>query len=113
MHELALAKGIIEIVRSEAKKQHFTKVEEITLRVGEYSGIIPECLEEFFPIAAAGTPAEKAVLVFLKVPARFACRTCGYTGAVDRSKACCPECGSEELRMTEGREFFVESMRVE
>ena len=54
MHELAITKGIIDIVNSEAEKSGFKNVLEITLRVGEYSGIVPECLREFFPIAAAG-----------------------------------------------------------
>ena len=57
MHELAITKGIIDIVNSEAEKSGFKNVLEITLRVGEYSGIVPECLREFFPIAAAGSVA--------------------------------------------------------
>jgi len=113
MHELALAKGIIEIVRSQAEKQHFTRVEEIKLRVGEYSGIIPECLEEFFPIAASGTKADGARLLFELVPAAFECRECGYAGPVERRKACCPVCESTDIKMTAGREFYVESIRVE
>ena len=35
---------------------------EIKLSIGEYSGIIPDCLREFFPYAAAGTPADGAEL---------------------------------------------------
>ena len=50
MHELALTEGIIQIVREQAEKNGFDRVLEIRLRVGEYSGIIPECLLEFFPI---------------------------------------------------------------
>ena len=88
MHELAITKGIIDIVNSEAEKSGFKNVLEITLRVGEYSGIVPQCLREFFPIAAAGS-------------------------AADRKKACCPECRSTAIKMTAGREFFVESLKVE
>ena len=58
MHELAIAKGIIDIVNSEAREKGFRKVLEIKLSIGEYSGIIPDCLREFFPYAAAGTPFE-------------------------------------------------------
>ena len=57
MHELAIAKGIIDIVSQEAQARRFTRVLAVTLSVGEYSGVVPECLEEFFPIAAAGIPA--------------------------------------------------------
>lgn len=113
MHELALTKGIIDIVNSEAEKSGFKNVLEITLRVGEYSGIVPQCLREFFPIAAAGSAAEGAELVIEPVKARFRCLECGYAGEADRKSACCPECRSTAIKMTSGREFFVESLKVE
>lgn len=113
MHELALTKGIIDIVNSEAEKSGFKNVLEITLRVGEYSGIVPQCLREFFPIAAAGSVAEGAELVIEPVKARFRCLECGYEGEADRKSACCPECRGTAIKMTSGREFFVESLKVE
>lgn len=113
MHELAITKGIIDIINSEAEKKGFTNVLEITLRVGEYSGIVPECLRDFFTIAAAGSAAERAELVIEPVKARFKCLECGYEGEADRKNACCPECRSVAIKMTAGREFFVESLKVE
>lgn len=113
MHELAITKGIIDIVNSEAEKSGFKNVLEITLRVGEYSGIVPQCLREFFPIAAAGSVAEGAELVIEPVKAQFRCLECGYEGEADRKSACCPECRSTAIKMTSGREFFVESLKVE
>lgn len=113
MHELALTKGIIDIVNCEAEKSGFKNVLEITLRVGEYSGIVPQCLREFFPIAAAGSVAEGAELVIEPVKARFRCLECGHEGEADRKSACCPECRSTAIKMTSGREFFVESLKVE
>ena len=92
MHELAITKGIIDIVASEARDKGFTRVIEIRLRMGEYSGLVPECIREVFPIAAAGSPAE---------------------GAADRKNACCPRCRSTAVRMTAGREFYVDELKVE
>ncbi len=113
MHELSLARGVIEIVRAEAEKNGFSRVLEIRLRVGEYSGVVTESLKSFFPLAAAGTPAADADLIVETVPAVFRCADCGSEGAVDRKKACCPACGSEAIRMTAGREFYVESLKVD
>ena len=112
MHELAITKGIIDIVASEAEEKSFTEVLEISLRVGEYSGIVPECLQEFFPIAAKGSPAEGARLIIEPIPASFRCLDCGYEGKIERRAACCPDCGSSALRMISGREFYVESLKV-
>lgn len=113
MHELAITKGVIDIVEAEAKKQGFTKVIEIKLRIGEYSGIVPECLRDFFPIASAGSVAEGARLVFESVPASIRCLDCGFEGAAERKDHCCPACGSSAIQMTSGREFYVENLTVE
>ncbi len=113
MHELALTEGILEIVRAEAEKNGFSRVLEITLKVGEYSGVIPECLLEFFPIASTGTKAEGAALNIQPVPASFRCLACHYTGPIPTRTACCPDCGSTAIRMVAGREFYVENLKVE
>ena len=113
MHELAVTRSLIDLVDREAKKQGFTRALEIRLKVGTYSGIVPECILDLFPYAAKDTAAEGAELVFEKVPARFACPDCGYEGPVERRDACCPSCGGTALRMTAGREFFVDSLKVE
>lgn len=113
MHELALTEGLISIVNSQQAEQGFTRVLEIRLRVGEYSGVIPACIREFFPIAAKGTAAEKAALVIEPVEAAFRCLDCGYEGRIERRSARCPVCGSEALRLTAGREFYVDSLKVE
>ena len=113
MHELALTEGIIQIVREQAEKNGFARVLEIRLKVGEYSGVIPECLQEFFPIASRGTKAEGAALCIETVPASFRCLACHYTGQIPPRTACCPDCGSTAIRMVAGREFYVENLKVE
>lgn len=113
MHELAIAEGIIDIVSSAQREQGFERVLEIRLSIGEYSGIVPECLSEFFPYAARGSAAESAKLIMQPVTGEFKCLDCGYEGAVDRREARCPKCKSTALKMTRGREFYVESIKVE
>lgn len=71
MHELAFTEGVIKLVTAEGKKQGFTKCLGITLAVGKYSGLIPECIEEFFPLASEGTIAENAKLIFKESPDQF------------------------------------------
>lgn len=112
MHELAITNGIIDIVNSQAQESGFQNVLEINLKVGEYSGLVPECIREFFPIAAAGSVAEKARLNIEMIKGRFKCLDCGYEGPAD-ALHCCPECHSWALKMTQGREFFVDSLKVE
>ena len=113
MHELGLTQSLIDLVQSGAEKQGFRKTLESRLTLGEYSDVVPEYILDLFPHAAKGTAAEGAQLLFERVPARFCCPDCGYEGPVDRKKASCPQCGGIGLKMTAGREFFVESLKVE
>ena len=113
MHELSIAEGVLRIVDAEAKKQGFTRVLRLRMKIGEYAGIIPDCLLEFFPIAAKGGPAEGAELVIETVPAAFRCPDCGYEGPVERREARCGVCGSTAIRMIAGRECYVEDLVVE
>ncbi len=110
---MAITRSIIEIVESEAEKEKFDRVLEISLRVGEYSGLVPQCIEEFFPIAAAGSVAEGAYLSIEPVKARFKCLDCGFEGDAYRVNHCCKVCGGTALKMTAGREFYVENLKVE
>ena len=113
MHELGLTQSLIDLVEREAEKQGFRKTLEIRMKLGEYSGVIPGYILDLFPEASRGTAAEGAKLLFEQIPGRFLCAGCGYEGAVDRREAKCPQCGGTALRMTGGREFFVDSLKVE
>ena len=113
MHELALTRSLIDLVQTESRKQGFQRALEIRLKVGEYSGVVPDYILDLFPEASKGTAAEGAKLLFEQIPGRFRCAGCGYEGAVDRREAKCPQCGGTALKMTGGREFFVDSLKVE
>ena len=113
MHELALTRSLIDLVQTEAQKQGFTRALELRLKVGAYSGVVPDYILDLFPYASKGTVCEGAALVFETVPASFHCADCGYEGGVDRKSACCPVCGGTALKMTAGREFYVDSLKVE
>ena len=113
MHELAIAQNIIGIVERAAREEGFRRVLEIRLKIGEYSGLVPDCLQEFFPLAARDSRAEGAALVIETQPALFRCDACGHEGEADRKNACCPRCRSSAIRMIRGREFYVENLKVE
>ena len=113
MHELALTRSLIDLVQTEAQKQGFTRALELRLKVGAYSGVVPDYILDLLPYASKGTVCEGAVLLFETVPASFRCADCGYEGGVDRKSACCPVCGGTALKMTAGREFYVDSLKVE
>ena len=113
MHELAITEGILEAAVPAALEHGASKILEIRLKIGELSGVIPQCIEEYFRIAAAGTIAEGAKLSVEKIPVSIRCASCGFEGPIDRRKIRCPGCGGSDLKITAGREYYVDSLEVE
>lgn len=113
MHELAITEGIIEAAVPEAIKHGAKRILEIRLRIGELSGVLPECIQYYFDIASRGTIAENAKLVVEKVPVSIRCLDCGYEGPIDRRKIRCNQCDSINFKLTGGKEYYVESLEVE
>ena len=52
MHELAIMQNVVSVCEREAEKHGFKRVKTIALAVGAVSGIVPECMFEFFPAAS-------------------------------------------------------------
>ena len=113
MHELAITEGIIRAAVPEAEKHGAKRILEIRLKIGELSGVLPECIQYYFDIASRGTIAENARLGVERIPASIACPDCGYEGPVDRRKIRCPGCSGVNFRLTGGKEYFVDSLEAE
>ena len=73
MHELAFTESLIKLVSTEAEKRNFQKCLGITVAVGKYSGMVPECIRQFFPLAAKGSIAAGAELSFTESEDPFNC----------------------------------------
>ncbi|MBQ7247243.1 MAG: hydrogenase maturation nickel metallochaperone HypA [Lachnospiraceae bacterium] len=113
MHELAITEGIMDAAIPEAEKAGAKKILEIRLRIGELSGVIPECIQAYFEIVSRGTIAEGARITWQKIPVAIRCPDCGFEGDIDRKKIRCPQCGGIDFRVIRGREYFVDSLEAE
>lgn len=112
MHELGLTMKILSIVTGALENQNAGRIERIKIKVGAFSGVVPELIEDCFGPASAGTPAEGASLCFEKVPVTVSCSDCGKTGEIKEHEFTCPYCGSDHIRIVTGREFYIESIEV-
>lgn len=113
MHEMAITQSILDIALSEAEKHQASRVEKIKIRIGEYSGVVPQLIQEYYNIISEGTLAERAELVLETIPVTVLCKDCGKENRIDKRKVKCPVCGSTQLKLLTGREFYVESLEVE
>ena len=113
MHELSVARGILEIVESECHRRGLGRVLAVRLRLGALSGVDPEALAVAFEAAREGTRASGARLEMDVEQGRLVCQACLAETAADLRPAACPACGSEQLRYHGGTELDVVSLEVD
>ncbi|HJF85362.1 hydrogenase maturation nickel metallochaperone HypA [Megamonas hypermegale] len=113
MHEMALAEGILDIVLGYADKNEAKKVTEISILVGEMTGVVPESLEFCFDSLSKGTKAQGAKLVLKHIPLVARCLDCGNETKIERYNFTCPNCKSLRMEIVSGRELRVESLEAE
>ncbi len=107
MHELSVCQALIEQVVGIARAHNATAVERVLLRIGPLSGVEPALLMTAYPIAAAGTPAEGAVLEIEQAAVTVRCRACGHEGEVPANRLLCPACGDYHTEMLSGDELLL------
>jgi len=113
MHEVSIAQGLLDIVVENCKKQGYTGIESIKVKVGKASGIVPEALLFAFESMKADTIAEKASLIIDEIPVSGFCNSCNSNFTVNEAYViCCPNCNSFSIRVDTGRELNVDEMEV-
>lgn len=114
MHELPITESIVRICCEEAEKHNVKKVNEIKIKVGELSGLVPECLQSYFDIVSKDTIIEGAKLNIIKIPVTMECTECNAKFELLKSQGnCCEVCGSTKLKIVNGNEYYIDSMEVD
>ncbi len=113
MHELAVTQGILDIAVSEADKAGKKRVTQINIKLGVFSGMVPQCIQEYYDILSEDTVAAGAKLVFDRVPAAIRCRSCGAESEIQHFRLRCPVCKDNKVDLIRGRELYIDSMEVE
>lgn len=110
MHELSILKEIIRIVEVTVAKQKITKVNCIVLQVGELCSIVPEYIEELYPIATFRTSLEEAKLEVQIIPGYARCIDCGKVFNVVENEGKCPDCKGSAYDIISGRDFLLKEI---
>jgi len=113
MHEVSLIESVVALVEDERRKQDFSRVRMIKLRVGAIGHAEPAALRFCFDAVTSGTIADGARLEIETVAGAGWCAECQRTVALGERFASCPVCGSARVRMTAGNELAVAEMEVE
>ena len=113
MHELALARSLIEMVDEYAFKNGGRPVRRINCRLGELSAMT-RALYFCFESASKGSRCEGAELVIEEVSLSVFCHTCNAVKTPSgRFNFRCPDCGFPTPKVVTGREMQLTSIELE
>jgi len=113
MHELSIAKSILDSALHHAEDNGFKKILSIHLRIGRLSGIELESLRFCFDVLSAETIAQKAKLAVDLVPLRGKCSYCKGEFDLEEIDLVCPRCNNQNLEVVAGTELLMDRMEVE
>jgi hydrogenase nickel incorporation protein HypA/HybF len=112
MHELSVCQSLLDQVQRIAADHGAERVERILLRIGPLSGVEPALLRNAYPLAAAGSIAEHAVLDIEPAPVRVHCVTCGAETDAIPNRLLCGECGDWHTRLVSGDEMLLANLEL-
>jgi len=111
VHELAICEAMLQQAVGIARA-HGGRVKRINLRVGPLAGVEAHLLRAAFPLAAAGTVCEGAVLVIETPAVRVECQICGVASYVKPNRLLCGACGAWRVALLTGDEMRIESLEL-
>jgi hydrogenase nickel incorporation protein HypA/HybF len=113
VHELTIARNIVEIVSCAARDAEAIRVLAVRVRIGVLTAVVPTALASSFEIAALGTVLEGSRLEVNVSSAIIHCSVCSRdAGLHDITRFACPGCGTPTSDLRSGRELEVESIEV-
>jgi len=113
MHEFSLAGEVVKLAQHEAEKNKAVAVSEISIEVGNFSGVEALAFKEALGILSEGTILEKAYLNIVRIKGRGFCHACEKEFEMDQRMDTCPECHSFPSEIKGGNEFRVVSLLIE
>ncbi|MBW9157170.1 MULTISPECIES: hydrogenase maturation nickel metallochaperone HypA [Clostridium] len=110
MHEVSIIENVIKIVSEKAIENKLTKVTKVSLKIGELSGVMAECLKFAFKICIIDTMLEGSTLEIEKVNAVAVCKDCMQQFPIDHLNKLCPCCNKFCSSIIHGYEFYVNTI---
>lgn len=112
MHELAIAKNIVEIVNQHVPAGGTRAVRTVRLKIGELAGVVLESLEFCFRSITSGTLLEDAQLEIEQTPLVVFCIGCSTESRIEQPLFLCPLCGNGNVDVRSGMELHVAEIEL-
>lgn len=113
MHELGVVFHVIKTLEHTAAENGVTKINKVTLQLGEVSSVIPHYLTDCWKWASAKNELLcGAELTIETIPAVTFCEGCNREYATVEHGRTCPYCGSGRTYLLQGNEFMIKEIEV-
>ena len=113
MHEFSLALEVIDLAQREAEKNKAETIQEITIEVGDLSGVEADAFESALSLLIKDSVLNHATVHIIRVPGKGRCNGCEYDFEMNHRMVFCPKCQCFPSQISEGKEFRVVSLMVE
>jgi hydrogenase nickel incorporation protein HypA/HybF len=113
VHEMTIARSVIEIATEAARSRGARRVRSVRCRIGSWRCVEDTLLTAAFEASRAGTACEAARLRVEKRGPRGTCRLCGRRVEAEGLELACPVCGGALDNLEGGDELEVVSIEVE
>lgn len=113
MHEFSLAGEVIRLAEKEAARNAAVSVTEITIEVGNFSGVEADAFNEALRIVSEGTVMEHASVNLKRIAGKGLCPSCNREFEMKHRMDTCPECNTFPSEIRGGTEFRVVSLVIE
>ncbi len=113
MHELGVIHSVIRQVKEVAEENHVDSISEVSLKIGEVTGIVNEYLIDYWNWAVKKEEILKDCKLSIEtIPAVTWCENCQQKYPTVQYGKTCPHCGSGDTYLLEGREFIISEISV-
>ena len=112
MHELGLCAEMVRTLEDIMKKEKLSSIKEISLDIGEATGVLPRFMTECWAEASKESKLKGSALKINLIPARGICQHCHTEYELSKHNKC-PECGYGEMEQTSGFEFEITEIQGE
>ncbi|RMG68861.1 MAG: hydrogenase maturation nickel metallochaperone HypA [Nitrospirae bacterium] len=114
MHEVSIAQSLLDIAISECEKAGYSRINSISVVVGEASGVQVDSLKFAFDVIKKDTPADEAELLIDISPLTGVCLECkSRFQPTERPVYECPMCKCRRLKIISGNELDIVEIDVD
>ena len=113
MHEVSIMVEAVRMAVETAQASGARRVTGLRLRVGTFSGAVPEAMRFAWDVVRRDTLAAEAWLEIESVPAACWCATCQAEFACTDFLSECPRCHDVSGELRRGRELDIAAVELE